>query len=76
MWYEEQGIAGLKLEDAIKKIKERPYQQFKENETDGLEENKNEKFLRKQKLRKYIKKIKIKDLKDDKNVDAIITAGT
>lgn len=62
---EEFGIAGLKLEDAIEKLKERPYQQYKEPDIGAVEPLKNEILSKKQKIRKYIKKIKIKDLKDD-----------
>lgn len=71
MYQEEHGIDGLKFEDAVKKIKERPYDQYKEEHVDGMEPLKNEKLAKKSKLRKYIKKIKIQNLKDDDVVPAI-----
>ena len=58
-------MSGLKLEDAINKITERPYEFYKEQSTEGFEALKNEKLLKKQKLRKYIKKIKVENLKSD-----------
>ncbi|XP_055847167.1 pentatricopeptide repeat-containing protein 1, mitochondrial [Episyrphus balteatus] len=64
-WQEEQGIEGLKLDDAIKKLKQRPYQHFKEDTVEGLEDIKNVKLSKKSKMRKYIKKIKIENLKGD-----------
>ena len=65
IWHEEHHIAGLQLQDAIKKISQRPYEQFKEKQPPGFEEIKNEEFIRKQKVKKYINKIKINDLKED-----------
>lgn len=65
LYYEEQGIAGLKLEDAIKKIREHPYQQYKDDDIEGVEPLKNQKLSKKQKVRKYIKKIKIENLRND-----------
>ncbi|XP_004526951.1 pentatricopeptide repeat-containing protein 1, mitochondrial [Ceratitis capitata] len=65
VYYEEQGIAGLKLEDAIKKIRDHPYTQFKEEDVDGVEPLKNYEISKKQKVRKYIKKIKIENLRSD-----------
>lgn len=62
---EEHKIAHLKLEDAIKKMRERPYQQYSQEEGSWQEPLKNTRQLRKQKLRKYIKKIKIATLQDD-----------
>lgn len=64
-WQEEYGIEGLKLEDAIKKIKPRPYQHYKEDTVEGLEDDKNVKLSKKSKMRKYIKKIKVQHLRDD-----------
>ncbi|XP_075164015.1 pentatricopeptide repeat-containing protein 1, mitochondrial [Haematobia irritans] len=72
LYQEEHDIASLKIDDAIKKIRERPYQQYKEESNDGLEPIKNEKLAGKQKLRKYIKKIKIQNLRgDDGDVDLL-----
>ncbi|KAL9912201.1 pentatricopeptide repeat-containing protein 1, mitochondrial [Glossina fuscipes fuscipes] len=65
LYQEEHGILGLKLDDAIKKLRQRPYDYYKEDTIDGLENIKNEKLARKQKLRKYIKKIKVENLKGD-----------
>ncbi|KAM8711006.1 hypothetical protein ACLKA7_017609 [Drosophila subpalustris] len=65
LYYEEQGLAGLKLEDAVNKVKERPYAQYKEATVTGIEPTKHEQVKRKQKVRKYIKKIKIAQLSDD-----------
>lgn len=65
MYQEEHGIDGLKLEDAIKKLKQRPYDHYKEANPEGMEPLKNEKLMKKQKMRKYIKKIKIQELKGD-----------
>ncbi|EDW30160.1 GL22616 [Drosophila persimilis] len=65
LYYEEQGLTGLQLEDAIAKIKVRPYAKYKEAAVDGLEPLKHEQVKRKTKLRKYIKKIKIDELQDD-----------
>ncbi|XP_011195737.2 pentatricopeptide repeat-containing protein 1, mitochondrial [Zeugodacus cucurbitae] len=65
LYYEEQGIAGLKIEDAIKKIREHPYQQYKDEDFEGVEPLKNQELSKKQKVRKYIKKIKIENLRDD-----------
>uniref|UniRef100_A0A1I8QCC8 Pentacotripeptide-repeat region of PRORP domain-containing protein n=1 Tax=Stomoxys calcitrans TaxID=35570 RepID=A0A1I8QCC8_STOCA len=67
LYKEEQGIANLKLDDAIKKLRERPYQQYKEDYEEGMEPLKNQKIAQKQKLRKYIKKIKIQNLKGDED---------
>ncbi|XP_067645278.1 pentatricopeptide repeat-containing protein 1, mitochondrial [Eurosta solidaginis] len=64
-YYEEQGLSGLKLEDAIKKIRQHPDKQFKEEDIDGIEPVKNEALSKKQKIRKYIKKIKIENLRND-----------
>lgn len=55
----------MKLEDAIKKIKERPYDHYKEDDVEGMESLKNKKQATKNKLRKYIKKIKIENLQGD-----------
>ncbi|XP_017467719.1 PREDICTED: pentatricopeptide repeat-containing protein 1, mitochondrial isoform X2 [Rhagoletis zephyria] len=65
LYYEEQGIAGLKLDDAIKKVREHPNQQYKEEDVEGLEPIKNKELSKKQKIRKYIKKIKIENLRSD-----------
>ncbi|XP_054732525.1 pentatricopeptide repeat-containing protein 1, mitochondrial [Anastrepha obliqua] len=65
LYYEEQGIGGLKLEDAIKKIREHPYKYFKEEDIEGVESLKNNNISKKQKVRKYIKKIKIENLRSD-----------
>ncbi|XP_052845835.1 LOW QUALITY PROTEIN: pentatricopeptide repeat-containing protein 1, mitochondrial [Drosophila gunungcola] len=65
LYYEELGLAGLKLEDAIAKVKERPYQKYKEPAAEGMEPLKHEQLKRKTKIRKYIKKIKIDELQDD-----------
>ncbi|EDW76723.1 uncharacterized protein Dwil_GK19803 [Drosophila willistoni] len=65
MFYEEHGLSNLKLEDAIAKIKERPYAQYKKPNVEGMESLKHEQIKRKTKLRKYIKKIKINELQDD-----------
>ncbi|BFF99613.1 pentatricopeptide repeat-containing protein 1 mitochondrial [Drosophila madeirensis] len=65
LYYEEQGLTGLKLEDAIAKIKARPYAKYKESAVEGLEPLKHEQVKRKTKLRKYIKKIRIDELQDD-----------
>ncbi|KAI8129541.1 mitochondrial, Pentatricopeptide repeat-containing protein 1 [Lucilia cuprina] len=70
LYQEEHGIDGLKLEDAIKKIKERPYDHYKEQDGEGIEPIKNEKLAKKTKLRKYIKKIKIQNLKGDEQLAA------
>lgn len=73
LYQEEHGINGLKLEDAIRNIKERPYEQYKEGEIDGVEPLKNEKLSQKKKLRKYIKKIKITNLRGDEDLPEIDT---
>nr|XP_016936078.1 pentatricopeptide repeat-containing protein 1, mitochondrial [Drosophila suzukii] len=65
LYYEELGLAGLKLEDAIAKIKERPYEKFKLPPVEGMEPLKHEQLKHKTKQRKYIKKIKIDQLQDD-----------
>lgn len=65
IFYEEQGLTGLKLEDAINKLKERPYAQYQEPSVTGMEPTKHEEVKRKTKDRKYIKKIKIAELSDD-----------
>ncbi|EDV96305.1 pentatricopeptide repeat-containing protein 1, mitochondrial [Drosophila grimshawi] len=65
LFYEEHGLSGLKLEDAVAKLKQRPYAQFKESPVTGLETAKHEQVKRKTKIRKYIKKIKIDELQDD-----------
>lgn len=68
LFQEEHNILHLKLEDAIKKIQERPYQQYTEEQRDNelnQEPLKNIKEARKQKRRKYIKKIKVDTLQDD-----------
>ncbi|XP_017042511.2 pentatricopeptide repeat-containing protein 1, mitochondrial [Drosophila ficusphila] len=65
LYYEELGLAGLKLEDAIAKVKERPYEKYKVPPVEGLEPLKHEQLKRKTKLRKYIKKINIDKLQDD-----------
>ncbi|XP_069968160.1 pentatricopeptide repeat-containing protein 1, mitochondrial [Bactrocera oleae] len=65
LYYEEQGIAGLKIEDAIKKIHEHPYQQYRDDEYEGVEPLKNQKLSKQQKVRRYIKKIKIENLRVD-----------
>jgi len=67
VFYEEQGLTGLKLEDAINKLKERPYAQYQEPFVTGIEPAKHKKVKRKTKERKYIKKIKIAELSDDPN---------
>uniref|UniRef100_A0A1A9ZMI7 PPR_long domain-containing protein n=1 Tax=Glossina pallidipes TaxID=7398 RepID=A0A1A9ZMI7_GLOPL len=67
LYQEEHGILGLKLDDAIKRLRQKPYDYYKEDAIDGLENVKNEKLARKQKLRKYIKKIKIENLKGDES---------
>ncbi|KAH8310133.1 hypothetical protein KR067_010135 [Drosophila pandora] len=64
LFYEELGLAGLKLEDAIAKVKESPYAKFKEHTEEGLEPLKTDQVKRKTKVRKYIKKIKIDQLQD------------
>ncbi|EDW69277.1 pentatricopeptide repeat-containing protein 1, mitochondrial [Drosophila virilis] len=68
LFYEEHGLSGLKLEDAIAKLKARPYAQYKETPVTGLEPAKHEQVKRKTKIRKYIKKIKIDELQDDSPV--------
>ncbi|XP_034483232.1 pentatricopeptide repeat-containing protein 1, mitochondrial [Drosophila innubila] len=65
LFYEEQGLSGLKLEDAVIKLKERPYAQYKATPETGMEPTKHEQVKRKTKARKYIKKIKIDQLSDD-----------
>ncbi|XP_064547434.1 pentatricopeptide repeat-containing protein 1, mitochondrial [Drosophila montana] len=65
LFYEEHGLSGLKLEDAIAKLKARPYAQYKEAPVTGVEPAKHEQVKRKTKIRKYIKKIKINELQDD-----------
>ncbi|KAH8402890.1 hypothetical protein KR222_009141, partial [Zaprionus bogoriensis] len=65
LFYEEHGLASLKLEDAVGKLKQRPYDQFKEPGPTGLEPMKHEHLTRKRKVLKYIKKIKIEELRDD-----------
>ncbi|XP_061401641.1 pentatricopeptide repeat-containing protein 1, mitochondrial [Musca vetustissima] len=67
LYLEEHSLANLKLDDQIKKIRERPYEHYKETPVDGMEPLKNEKLASKQKLRKYIKKIKIQHLKGDED---------
>ena len=62
------GVSGLKLEDAIKKLTERPYDYYKESDVEGLEPQKNEALVKKQKLRKYIKKIKVDNLKGEEKL--------
>lgn len=64
LFYEEHGLTGLKLEDAIAKLKPRAYAQYNETPITGLEPAKHEQVKRKTKLRKYIKKIKIDELQD------------
>lgn len=64
MFYEENGLSNLNLEDAIAKIKDRPYTQYKEAAVVGLEPTKHEFVKRKTKVRKYIKKIKIDELSE------------
>lgn len=68
VFYEEYGLAGLSLEDAISKMKERPYAQFNEPVLNGLETTKHELVKRQTKMRKYIKKIKIDKLSDDPSI--------
>ncbi|KAH8324024.1 hypothetical protein KR074_007412 [Drosophila pseudoananassae] len=65
LYYEELGLHGLKLEDAIAKVKESSYAKFKEQTEEGLEPLKSDQIKRKTKVRKYIKKIKIDQLQDD-----------
>ncbi|KAH8349850.1 hypothetical protein KR084_007894 [Drosophila pseudotakahashii] len=65
LYYEELGLAGLKLEDAIAKVKERPYEKYKLPPVEGKEPLKHEQLKHKTKQRKYIKKIKIDELQDD-----------
>ncbi|KAH8398384.1 hypothetical protein KR215_009520 [Drosophila sulfurigaster] len=65
LFLEEHGLTGLKLEDAVNKLKERPYAQYKETPVEGIEPTKHEEVKRKTKVRKYIKKIKIAELRDD-----------
>uniref|UniRef100_A0A1A9X0I1 PPR_long domain-containing protein n=1 Tax=Glossina brevipalpis TaxID=37001 RepID=A0A1A9X0I1_9MUSC len=67
LYQEEHGILGLKLDDATKKLNQKPYDQFKEDTIDGLESIKNEKLSHKPKMRRYIKKIKIQNLKGDED---------
>ncbi|XP_017956164.1 pentatricopeptide repeat-containing protein 1, mitochondrial [Drosophila navojoa] len=64
LFYEELGLTGLKLEDAIAKLKPRAYEQYTEDSVTGQEPAKHEQVKRKTKLRKYIKKIKINELQD------------
>ncbi|KAH8270363.1 hypothetical protein KR018_008719 [Drosophila ironensis] len=72
LYYEELGLAGLKLEDAIAKVKEHPYAKFKEQPAEeGMEPLKHEQIKRKTKVRKYIKKIKIDELQDGPPKEAI-----
>lgn len=52
------------MEDAIKKLKESPYEQFKEGSGQGYENLKNEKQQREKKVRKYITKIKVNQLNE------------
>ncbi|KAH8365803.1 hypothetical protein KR093_004600 [Drosophila rubida] len=70
IFYEEHGLSGLKLEDAVNKLNEKPYAQYKEASVAGIEPSKHDKVKRKTKVRRYIKKIKIAELKDDPS-DAI-----
>ncbi|KAH8278303.1 hypothetical protein KR044_010621, partial [Drosophila immigrans] len=65
LFNEEHGLTGLKHEDAVNKLKERPYAQYKEGAVSGIEPTKHNEVKRKTKMRKYIKKIKIVELKDD-----------
>ncbi|XP_030372200.1 pentatricopeptide repeat-containing protein 1, mitochondrial [Scaptodrosophila lebanonensis] len=65
LYYEEHGLTHLKLEDAIAKIKERPYARYKDAPVEGMEPLKHEQIRRKTKVRKYIKKIKINELRAD-----------
>uniref|UniRef100_A0A1I8MYB1 PROP1-like PPR domain-containing protein n=1 Tax=Musca domestica TaxID=7370 RepID=A0A1I8MYB1_MUSDO len=67
LYLEEHGLSNLKIDDQIKKIRERPYEHYKEDPVDGMEPLKNEKLASKQKLRKYIKKIKLQHLKGDED---------
>ncbi|ALC43076.1 CG4611, partial [Drosophila busckii] len=65
LFKEEHGLTGLQVEDAVAKLKQRPYAQYQQQSVDGLEPNKHEQIKRKTKVRKYIKKIKIHELQDD-----------
>lgn len=65
VWYEEHGLEKLHLDDKIKKIKGKPFEQFKTPKQEGYEQRKNEKLLHKKKARQYIKKIKIQNLCGD-----------
>lgn len=76
LYQEEHGIANLKLDDAIKKLRERPYEHYKEDTVEGMEQVKNEKLARKQKIRKYIKKIKIQHLNGDEDLGMNAIADT
>ncbi|XP_055384113.1 pentatricopeptide repeat-containing protein 1, mitochondrial [Condylostylus longicornis] len=62
MWYEENGISGLTLEEQIEKVKRNPYKKFKEKTK--ADENDT---VKKKKIRKHIKNVKLHDLSINEN---------
>jgi len=66
IWYEENGISGLQLEEQIKKIKESPYKKFKEKtKNDAID------YQKRNNIRKHIRKIKLDDLKGDDKLESL-----
>jgi pentatricopeptide repeat domain-containing protein 1 len=62
-WKKEVGLNGLELDEAKKILKDAPWEQFQTTQADGFETPKGQEIKKLKKLKRYIGKIKEKDLK-------------
>lgn len=59
------GLQDTNYEEAVKIVREHPWEQFKYGQPEGMEDLKNPKLRHKKKLNRFIKRIKTDLLRDD-----------
>jgi pentatricopeptide repeat domain-containing protein 1 len=64
-WKDFMGLKDLKVEEAVKKVRDHPWDQFRNTQKEGFEEEKNKKLKHKKKIERYIKRIKVDQLESD-----------
>ncbi len=64
-----------KLDEAVRKVEEHPWEQFQSVEATGMEDVKNPKLRKEKKLSRHIKRLSPNKLGIG-NVDSLLTTGT
>jgi pentatricopeptide repeat domain-containing protein 1 len=61
-WKDVMGLKDLPVQEAVKKVREHPWEQFKQSQAVGFEAEKNQKLKHKKKMERYIRRIKVEQL--------------